>query len=231
MRTYLTAELSRGDIENIANQVATNLSKSQWTAELVDTLVAKVTSAVVERLGKTGTDLTDVACHRVAAVVNERLAKTLAAKPPIPETAYARLSNFIRDSVTVDASEATTDYADIAIRVIRDQRVRIAELSDRISSESQQLRAELKRLQEGVVTDQQKRIRDLESQLAAAHDETHGDCITGERAVAVQLKLLKAEALVTNLAIAFDKEPIGADLRALERWIISIKRVLVDNKS
>lgn len=200
------------------------------SADLSDADVQRIAAAVQTRLQEcAGVDLLDVACYRVAAVVNERLEKTLAAKP-FPETAYARLSNFIRDSVTVDASEATTDYADIAIRVIRDQRVRIAELSDRISSESQQLRAELKRLQEGVVTDQQKRIRDLESQLAAAHDETHGDCITGERAVAVQLKLLKAEALVTNLAIAFDKEPIGADLRALERWIISIKRVLVDNK-
>jgi hypothetical protein len=221
IKSVTTAELSHREVARISSEVVTGLANSSWTAELVDTLVAKVTSAVVERLGKTGVDLTDVACHRVAAVVNERLEKTLAVNP-FPETAYARLSDFIRDSVTVDVSEATTDCADIAIRVIRDQRQRLAEKDRRIHDAHADIydaHADIYRAQE--------RITDLQKQLAQKHD----DCVTGEVATATASKLRNMEELVNRLIDdGIIDDALHANVCSLQAWIMSAHRTLRGNK-
>lgn len=147
MRTYLTAELSRGDIE-------------------------RITAAVKTRLQECGVDLLDVAVYRVAAAVNERLEKTLtttAAGDVRIQTAHdelyraqqritelqnqlaaadreraelkdaiakigspssLRLAHFIRDNVPLTEEEMHLKYPDIAIRVIRDLQKRLAQKHD-----------------------------------------------------------------------------------------------------
>lgn len=181
IKSVTTAELSHHEVTRVASEVVTGLANSPWTAELVDTLVARVASAVVERVGKTAVDVSDVGCYRVAAAVNERLLKTLtttaAGDVRIIQTAHDELYR-AQQRITELQKQLAQKHDDCvdgeAATAMKLERERLVEQIDRLARCLRDVTGEF-RPTEGtcaaairVIGEQNARITELREQLVSA---------------------------------------------------------------